>query len=167
MNSEPTRTQPELSWLAGNVFFYGGIGLILIAILDRSGGVPIRLPGVWYDNRPFWPFIGATAVVIGFKLLRQRRSLRWEPTSPGVRFHSVVLYTRTTCPLCDEAKLLLKDYSEWLPPLIEVDIDEDPELQEKFTTCVPVVQCDGRVRFRGRISETLLRRLLEGTKPAS
>ena len=164
---DPNRTQPELAWFAGSLSFYGGIGLVLFSILDRSGGVPIRLPDLWYGNRHFWPFIGATLVVMGFKLLRHRRAIRWEPSKPGVRYHSVVLYTRTTCPLCDEAKLLLMDYAEWLPAIIEVDIDEDPELQEKFTTCVPVVQCDGRVRFRGRINEALLRRLIEGTKPVA
>lgn len=164
---DPNRTQPELSWLAGSLCFYGGIATVLLAIIDQSGGVPFRLPGLWYDNRPFWPFIGVTSIVAGFKLLRYRRAIRWEPSLPGVRFHSVVLYTRTTCPLCDEAKLVLKDYAAWLPAVIEVDIDEDPELQEKFTSCVPVVQCDGRVRFRGRISEPLLRRLIEGTKPVS
>lgn len=166
-SSDPNRTQPDLSWIAGSVFFYGGIAIIVLAILDRSGGTPIRLPGLWYDNRPFWPFIGVISIVAGFKLLRYRRAIRWQPTQPGVRFHSVVFYTRTTCPLCDEAKLLLRDYSEWLPPVTDVDIDEDPELRERFTTCVPVVQCDGRVRFRGRINETLLRRLIEGTKPVS
>ena len=165
--SDANRSQPELSWLSGSFFFYGGIAIVVLAILDRSGGAPIRLPGLWYDNRPFWPFIGLTSIVAGFKLLRHRRSLRWQPTLPGVRFHAVVFYTRTTCPLCDEAKLLLKDYSQWLPAVIDVDIDEDPELQEKFTTCVPVMQCDGRVRFRGRINEMLLRRLIEGTKPVS
>ena len=164
---DPNRSQPELKWLAGSFFFYGGIAIVVIAILDRSGGAPIRLPGLWYDNRPFWPFVGLSSIVAGFKLLRSQRALRWQPTLPGVRFHSVVFYTRATCPLCDDAKLILKDYSEWLPAVIDVNIDEDPELQEKFTNCVPVVQCDGRVRFRGRINEALLRRLIEGTKPVS
>lgn len=165
-DSSQHRTQPQASWLAGSLCFYGGIAIVVLAIIDRRGGVPFRLPSIWYDNRPFWPFIGVVAAVIGFKMLRSRRKIRWQPGVPGIRFHSVVLYTRTTCPLCDEAKLLLRDYSEWLPAPIEVDIDEDSELQEKFTTCVPVVQCDGRVRFRGRINEALLRRLIEGTKPA-
>lgn len=164
---DPNRTQPGLTWLAGSLFFYSGIAIVIVAILDRSGEAPLRLPGLWYDNRPFWPYIGVVSIVIGFKLLRNHRMICWKPSQPGVRFHSVVLYTRTTCPLCDEAKLLLRDYSEWLPAVIDVDIDEDPELRDKFTNCVPVVQCDGRVRFRGRINEALLRRLIEGTKPVS
>lgn len=162
---DPHRTRPELPWLAGVLCFCGGIAVVLLSIMDRNGKIPVRLPDLWYDNRPFWPFIGLTLTVVGFQLLRFRRAISWTPTRPGVRFHSIVLYMRTTCPLCDEAKLILRDYSQWLPAPIEVNIDEDPELQEKFTTCVPVVQCDGRVRFRGRINEVLLRRLIEGTQP--
>jgi len=162
---DPHRTRPELLWLAGVLCFCGGIAVVLLSIMDRSGKVPVRLPGLWYDNRPFWPFIGVVIAISGFQMLRFRRAVDWAPTRPGVRFHSIVLYMRTTCPLCDEAKLILKDYAQWLPAPIEVNIDEDPELQEKFTTCVPVIQCDGRVRFRGRINELLLRRLIEGTQP--
>jgi hypothetical protein len=43
----------------------------------------------------------------------------------------------------------------------EVDIDQDPELVERFTTCVPVVEIDGRIRFRGRVNAVLLHRLLQ------
>ncbi len=43
---------------------------------------------------------------------------------------------------------------------VMVDIDRDPELQKRFTECVPVVQIDGVIRFRGRVNEVLLRRLV-------
>jgi glutaredoxin len=91
--------------------------------------------------------------------------LDWAPTRGGRRFDTLVLYTRDNCPLCDEAKGILRSYSRWLPASVEVDINEDPELFEQFTNCVPVIQIDGRVRFRGKVSETLLRRLIEGTAP--
>ena len=42
----------------------------------------------------------------------------------------------------------------------EIDIDKQPELREKYDTCVPVVEIDGKVRFRGTINEVLLVRLL-------
>jgi hypothetical protein len=45
---------------------------------------------------------------------------------------------------------------------MEIDIDSDPELRSKYTECVPVVVIDGRERFRGRVDEVLLRRLLRG-----
>jgi predicted thioredoxin/glutaredoxin len=41
-----------------------------------------------------------------------------------------------------------------------VDIDAEPELREKFNTCVPVVEIDGKVRFRGKVDPILLRRLI-------
>ena len=71
----------------------------------------------------------------------------------------LVLYTRQGCHLCDEAKATLA--SQGLRPM-EIDIDSDPELRSKYTECVPVVVIDGRERFRGRVDEVLLRRLLRG-----
>ncbi|MEZ6120961.1 MAG: glutaredoxin family protein [Pirellulaceae bacterium] len=71
---------------------------------------------------------------------------------------SVILYTRQGCHLCDEALSLLMQYG--LTPEI-VDIDTDADLQKQFTTCVPVVQVDGKIRFRGKVNEVLLRRLVE------
>jgi glutaredoxin len=69
----------------------------------------------------------------------------------------VVLYTRRGCHLCHDAESMLAKYG--LRPKL-VNIDEEPELRAKFDTCVPVVEIDGRIRFRGRIDEVLLRRLL-------
>ena len=70
---------------------------------------------------------------------------------------SVVLYTRRGCHLCDEARRVLEQHG--LAPLC-VDIDADARLQERFDACVPVVEIDGRIRFRGRIEPVLLRRIL-------
>jgi glutaredoxin len=70
----------------------------------------------------------------------------------------VVLYTRQGCCLCDDAAALLARHG--LHPRL-VDIDASPELREQFTNCVPVVEFDGKVRFRGRVNEVLLKRLLE------
>ena len=69
----------------------------------------------------------------------------------------VVLYTRRGCHLCEEARLLLEQHG--LAPRC-VNIDADQRLREKFDTCVPVVEIDGRVRFRGRVEPRLLRRIL-------
>jgi glutaredoxin len=70
----------------------------------------------------------------------------------------VVLYTRQGCCLCDEAAALLARHG--LQPQ-QVDIDANTELREQFTNCVPVVQIDGKIRFRGRVNEVLLKRLLD------
>jgi glutaredoxin len=74
---------------------------------------------------------------------------------------AVILYTRQGCHLCDDALALLKRHG--LAPR-EIDIDADPELRAKYDVCVPVVEIDGRVRFRGRVDERLLRRLLASGK---
>jgi glutaredoxin len=71
---------------------------------------------------------------------------------------TVILYTRKQCHLCDDAYSLLT--RNGLTPEC-IDIDEDPQLRDKFTTCVPVVEIDGKVRFRGRVNEVLLRRILD------
>jgi glutaredoxin len=71
----------------------------------------------------------------------------------------VLLYTRPGCHLCEEAEALLRKHG--LEPQL-VDIDADPQLRERYTTCVPVVVIDGKERFRGRVNEVLLRRLLAG-----
>lgn len=69
----------------------------------------------------------------------------------------VVLYTRKGCHLCEEADTLLRSHGLNPKP---VDIDKDDQLREKFDCCVPVVEIDGRIRFRGKVNEILLRRLI-------
>jgi len=44
--------------------------------------------------------------------------------------------------------------------LLRKGADADPVLREKYDQCVPVVVIDGKERFRGRVDERLLRRLL-------
>jgi len=70
---------------------------------------------------------------------------------------NVVLYTRQGCHLCEEALAVLEQHG--LRPRL-VDIDADSELRERFNECVPVVEIDGRERFRGRVNELLLQRLI-------
>jgi glutaredoxin len=71
--------------------------------------------------------------------------------------HYVVLYTRRGCHLCDEALQTLQQHG--LVPTC-IDIDNDATLRNKLDTCVPVVEIDGRVRFRGGVHPVLLRRII-------
>jgi glutaredoxin len=71
---------------------------------------------------------------------------------------AVVLYTRRGCHLCEEVRFLLEQHG--IVPMC-VDIDADPQLRERFDTCVPVVEIDGRIRFRGRVEAALLRRIIQ------
>jgi glutaredoxin len=70
---------------------------------------------------------------------------------------NAVLYTRAGCHLCNDAELLLLQHG--IAPEI-VDIDNDAELKSRFGMSVPVVEIEGRVRFRGRVHPVLLRRIL-------
>ncbi|MCA9229966.1 MAG: glutaredoxin family protein [Planctomycetales bacterium] len=74
---------------------------------------------------------------------------------------NVTLYTRQGCHLCDDAQQILVEHG--IEPDL-VDIDTDKALSERFNTCVPVVEINGRVRFRGRVDPVLLRRLLTNAK---
>ncbi len=66
--------------------------------------------------------------------------------------------------MCDVAAEIL---SRNLLSFDVVDIDADPELVERYNECVPVVEIDGRERFRGHIEELLLRRLIRHLEEAS
>ena len=72
---------------------------------------------------------------------------------------NVVMYTRVGCHLCDDAQRVLAEHG--VEPAV-VDIGADPALHARFTQCVPVVEIDGKIRFRGRVDPVLLRRLLSG-----
>jgi len=143
--------------------------LILARALESSHGFP-AMPRFWYQNDSLWWLVGLAGVGAGSWLLgraEQKDDPRrgWKPTTPGQRFHQLVLYTREECKLCDEAEELILAYRRWLPPVTSVNIDTDPNLVDRFGACVPVVELDGKVRFKGRINEILLRRLIEGTPP--
>ena len=70
----------------------------------------------------------------------------------------VLLFTRSGCHLCEEADALLTRHG--LSPQ-KIDVDANPQLRAKYDTCVPVVVVDGKERFRGRVNEVLLKRLLK------
>jgi predicted thioredoxin/glutaredoxin len=70
---------------------------------------------------------------------------------------NVILYTRKGCHLCDDALHLLESHG--LQPSLQ-DIDADAGLLERFNECVPVVEIDGKIRFRGMVEPVLLRRML-------
>jgi glutaredoxin len=69
----------------------------------------------------------------------------------------IIVYTRQGCHLCDDAAALLARHSLRFTC---VDIDRDAELHDRYDQCVPVVVIDGKERFRGRVDERLLRRIV-------
>jgi glutaredoxin len=78
---------------------------------------------------------------------------------PDLRF---VLFTRQGCHLCDDAHALLTRAQERYGFPLEVkDVDKSPEWVAAYGECVPVVLVNDKVRFRGKVNEVLLRRLLD------
>jgi glutaredoxin len=82
--------------------------------------------------------------------------LKTTPDPLVCAMHAVV-YTRLGCHLCEDAKQVLLRHGLTVE---EVDIDRDAGLHARYDECVPVVEIDGKERFRGRVDERLLRRLL-------
>ena len=81
----------------------------------------------------------------------QRRSLS------GVR---VVVWTRVNCPLCDEAAEFLEGERRKLGFQLDYfDVDADPVHRERHGDSVPVIEVNGKVRFRGHINRVLWNRL--------
>jgi predicted thioredoxin/glutaredoxin len=68
-----------------------------------------------------------------------------------------VIYSRHGCHLCDQARQVLIDHG--LVPEV-IDIEADSALKDRFDVWIPVVEIDGKIRFRGRIDPVLLRRML-------
>jgi hypothetical protein len=152
---------------AGAISLFAGIALLAVALLDAGYGLPWQMPRTWYLHRLLWGVLGLGLGAFGWFLQRSRAGLapRWKPAIPGRRFHRLVVYSRAECHLCDDAKAVLAGYLDYLPDIEEIDIDSDADLKARFDTSVPVVELDGVVRFRGRVDEILLRRLIEGTPP--
>ncbi len=77
-----------------------------------------------------------------------------------------VMITREGCHLCEDAWQLLERFQKKHGFRLEaVDVDTDAALVAKHGDCVPVVLVNGEVRFRGRVNEVLLARILDRQMP--
>jgi glutaredoxin len=74
----------------------------------------------------------------------------------------VVMYTRAGCHLCAEAWTQLETARvRYGFDLTKVDVDTDAALAARHGQDVPVVEVNGKVRFRGIVNALLLRRLFD------
>lgn len=70
----------------------------------------------------------------------------------------VELLTREGCSLCRKTRTLLDHVAADRPlRVVEVDIDADPALAERYGIRIPVVRVDGRDVCEGVVTLTLLR----------
>jgi glutaredoxin len=77
----------------------------------------------------------------------------------------VTLYTRMNCGLCDEAAAKLRGLERRLMfKLVEVDVDSDPHLRERYDALVPVVVVDGREIARAPMPAKLERLLADALR---
>jgi len=175
MASAPTPSPASRpgSQLVGSLLTALGLGLVALCLYDTQFTIPWPMPRSWYTLQILWVAIALGLVFAGLWLQREHshrltpagQPPGWSPVQPGRRFQSLVLLTRPGCHLCEDAQELLAEYADFLPELEELDIDQHPDLKAVYWDQIPVVQIDGVDRFRGRVDEHLLRRLIEGTPP--
>jgi glutaredoxin len=73
----------------------------------------------------------------------------------------VVIYTKEGCSLCDKAKEIIERVGREVDfTFRQVDITTEEGLFEKYRYTIPVVAIDGVERFRYKVSERNLRKLL-------
>ncbi|MBI5166345.1 MAG: glutaredoxin family protein [candidate division NC10 bacterium] len=72
------------------------------------------------------------------------------------------LYTKEDCCLCQEMKEVLERVKIDYPlELVEVDIQNDPGLFERYRDEIPVLFLEWRKAFKYRVKEKVLRRKLD------
>lgn len=73
----------------------------------------------------------------------------------------VTLYSRPGCHLCDDARAVIAAVCDDLgETFTEVDIESDPDLEDRFGEEIPVTFVDGRQHDFWRVDETRLRTAL-------
>ena len=73
----------------------------------------------------------------------------------------VTLYGRAGCHLCDDARAVIERVCADLgETFVEIDIDDDPELLDRYAEEIPVTLVDGRQHDFWRVDETRLRAAL-------
>ena len=75
---------------------------------------------------------------------------------------TITLYTKPGCHLCDEARdALLRVQAAQPFALVEVNIQDDPDLFAQYGEQIPVVALDGEFLFEYAVQEERLRERLK------
>lgn len=77
--------------------------------------------------------------------------------------HTVTIYTREQCHLCDDAKATVEDVVETVDATVHVDtvdVDTDPDLRDEYGDRVPYVFVDDTPKFKYRVDRDELHTLL-------
>ncbi len=82
--------------------------------------------------------------------------------SPSVPL-ALTIYSRPGCHLCEDMKAVVAAVSRAVPlTLEEVDISRDAALEARYGLEIPVLQCEGRLVAKYRVTEDALARILRG-----
>jgi hypothetical protein len=151
------------AWFGTLLMLLASVFAVLI-FCDRTGAAMPSMPSIWYSSRGVHLVSCGCLFLMAAVLLMSPGASQGSESSGRALFQTCRLLTRRDCHLCDQAMEVLLDFQDALPPIEVVDIDEDPELVRQFGESIPVVEIDGRVRFRGIVSAELLGRLIEAAE---
>ncbi len=75
---------------------------------------------------------------------------------------NITIYSKKNCHLCDVAKEALINIRKEFPfSLIEVDIEKDKAIFEKYKYLIPVIEIDGEKTFTYKVNEAELKTILK------
>lgn len=151
-----------VSWLGTSLLACASIMAILI-FSDRTSSELFAMPRIWYETRDLHILVCVVLALFAAVLLKSPMNPQENDDQPRPIFQTVRFFTRSQCSLCDQGLETLHQFDGWLPEVDVVDVDRSPELKRQFGESVPVLELDGKVRFRGSIPRALLQRLIFGT----
>lgn len=154
--------QDRVNSRIGTALLVCGSMMAILIFADRTDASFLPLPSIWYQTRGFHFVI--CLLLFGFAaiLLKSPGTQQGSDSGSGPVFRSVRVFTRDECGLCDDAVDVLQQHQQWLPQVELINIDKNPSLCRQFGESVPVVEIDGRIRFRGAVHPILLQRLING-----
>lgn len=162
MNSQELQLNDRARVSFGSTLMIVSSLFAVVIFSDRMDMQPFELPTVWYSTRSIHLLLcGAMFFCAAMMLRSPTHSMQ---TRPRPLFSSCRLYTRKHCHLCDDAIALLAGYQLFLPEIEVIDIEDSRELMRQFGESVPVVEIDGKVRFRGGVNACLLQRLIDAAE---
>ncbi|MEY2725646.1 MAG: hypothetical protein RLZZ458_1513, partial [Planctomycetota bacterium] len=159
---------PELhdrirAWIGTALMISASIFAVLI-FCDRTGFSVFELPRIWHNSRSVHLLFCGMLFLCAAVLLKSPPEDRLVERQGRPLFQSCRLLTRAGCHLCDDALETLLRFQHALPSIEVVDIDGDPLLMRQFGESIPIVEIDGRVRFRGRVNWRLLQRIIDAAE---
>lgn len=157
----------RLSRLAGTLCVWTAGVLAVLIFVDKWTNLSVPFPAFWFTSRSFHVPACVILLVLGWLCHRNAANVPEHNAAATVSFQNVIVYSKPDCCLCDRALDVLSEFSHSLPAIQTLDISGNEKLEALYSECVPVVEIDGRVRFRGIVSPDLLERLIEAKQRQS